>query len=415
MARVRWFSRCSMTLTLSVLASLFLVTRAGAASGTPPDAVKTARGKTPAIAQTDFNTYHGDSSLSGVAPTTLPEAPVRLWRYKAQSGIYSTPVVCDGRIFFSTGKGVITALDLQGKELWSIVPAQERDGAGPSGNDSFTAPPLAVSGAVIFGSDGGMLYAFDAASGKEKWRYEIGGQARIMGSPNWVTAPGGKTRIIAMFQPEGIVTAVDLATGEKAWEAESTDRCDGSPAASGKRVAFGNCNAAVHVLSKADGSYLNGVMFGRGSEVAGGVAIDGDQVFSGSRSGILYCGDMAQGEVVWENSDTEGELFTTPAVAGDKVVFSAADGTVLGLDRATGKTLWLHNTDGITVSSPVIAGNRVIVSVDGKICMLDLATGKLTWSFDAGDDVTSPAVSTGMIIVGSGEGFIMAFGAGGAK
>ena len=51
----------------------------------------------------------------------------------------------------------------------------------------------------------------------------------------------------------------------------------------------------------------------------------GESVFSGSHSGKLIHANMRTGEIVWINEDSEDEVFTTPAVKGDWVVFGSFD------------------------------------------------------------------------------------------
>ena len=54
----------------------------------------------------------------------------------------------------------------------------------------------------------------------------------------------------------------------------------------------------------------------------------------------------------------------------------------------------------------------VVGSEDGRLYMIRLSDGSKVWSYDIGQAVTSsPAVAKGMVIVGSDDGYLYAFGA----
>ena len=109
------------------------------------------------------------------------------------------------------------------------------------------------------------------------------------------------------------------------------------------------------------------------------------------------------GKVVWVNEDSKDEVFTTPAVSDDTVVFSSSDGNVFALDRTTGEQKWSFETEG-TPTSPVIARDKVIVSIDGTLYVLQLDDGSTLFSYDVSDEISSPAVFSNVIVVGSDEG-----------
>ncbi|HIA48817.1 MAG TPA: hypothetical protein EYN96_12830, partial [Candidatus Hydrogenedentes bacterium] len=136
----------------------------------------------------------------------------------------------------------------------------------------------------------------------------------------------------------------------------------------------------------------------------------GDSAFVGSHSGRLFHTNLNTGEIVWFNEDSYDEIFETPAVGPDFVVFSSYDGNVYGLSRETGKRIWTFETDGVP-TSPVIAGDKVVVTSDGILSLLRLATGEEVWSYEISDETSSPAIINGMIVIGSDDGTVAAFGA----
>jgi outer membrane protein assembly factor BamB len=82
------------------------------------------------------------------------------------------------------------------------------------------------------------------------------------------------------------------------------------------------------------------------------------------------------------------------------------------LGASDGKLRWTFEAGGEVDSSPAIAGDAVLFGTgDGKLVMLALKNGRLLWSYEIGEPVTSsPAVASGMVVVGSEDGLLYAFG-----
>jgi outer membrane protein assembly factor BamB len=342
-------------------------------------------------------TYHGGYSLDGAAATAPPDAPVRLWRFTAGERIEATPVSAGGRLFVAGEKGGLWALDLSGKELWK----------GGLKGDTFASPPMAADGAVVAGSADGTLWAFEAATGRERWRYAMGDA--MQGSANRVALPGGVVGTIAISQADGSIHCVDLATGKLAWKTGAIERCDGTAGVGDGWVAMGSCAAALHVFSVDKGEKRADIELGEEGQVAGGVAVAGTVAYAGTRSGALCAVDVAAGKLLWSNTDGTREAFATPAVGERAVVFASDDGKFTALARATGVKLWEFDA-GAKPVSPVIAGGRVVACAGGTLRLLDLETGRMIWEERISDRITSPALVGGTILVGADDGTVSAYG-----
>jgi outer membrane protein assembly factor BamB len=255
-----------------------------------------------------------------------------------------------------------------------------------------------------------MLYALDADSGKEKWRAQLDGP--ILGTPNYLLAAseGQSSRIYVIDRAKGVLQCVDPSLGTVIWRSDEIQRCDGSPAVSAEAVVFGSCAMALHVISPDTGKLQRSIELGEDSQVAGGVALDGDQAVSGSRSGKVFEADIKTGKILWTSAVSKSEVFSTPAVTKEWVVAASNDGNVFALDRATGAVCWQFDTKGMP-SSPVIAGDKVIVSADGELFVLKLADGSQLWALKIRAEITSPAIADQMVVVGSEDGTVIAVGA----
>src|SRR5690349_7628491 len=64
-------------------------------------------------------TYHGNTTLDGVADIAFPDALAQVWQFDAGAEIANPAVSGTERIFFTNIKGAIFAVDLKGQQIWS--------------------------------------------------------------------------------------------------------------------------------------------------------------------------------------------------------------------------------------------------------------------------------------------------------
>jgi outer membrane protein assembly factor BamB len=320
------------------------------------------------VIHADWPTYHGAPDLRGVSSAMLPDVPELLWRYNAGSDVDSTPVSDGDRIFFSSKKGMVVALDLKGSEVWKKTFTRMND-AGQEMPLRFEAPLACGGGLVFAGSTRGTLFALDA------------GTANLLG-----------TNVVLIDQSEGALHCVDAQTGKLVWKTEGVERCDGSAGIGNGKIVFGSCLAALHVFD-VDGQHVKDIEVGGDGQIAGGVAVDGPLAFA----------------IVWSSDESVEQTFSTPAVLDKLVVYASDNGYVYAVDRADGKLAWKFDTVGMPYS-PAVAGDKVVASADGKLFLLKLDDGTKIWSKEISDEITGPAIINGMIVIGADDGTVSAFG-----
>jgi outer membrane protein assembly factor BamB len=355
----------------------------------------------------EWNTYHGDGALLGVTDSEFRPPFEVHWRLRAGGPVRQTPVVHDGRVFIATARGELLCADLNGNLIWS---RELIKGETPDGNPlrhRIDAPIACFDGLLLAGTGDGSLYALDPATGEDRWIYKLDGA--ILGTPNYLGAdadhPNG--RVFVLEQSVGLLVCLDAATGNEIWRAEEVDRSDASMAVSPGAIVFGSCAAALHVFDPATGKRLRDIEIDPDSQVAGGVALTGSRVISGSRSGKILEADFLTGETIWVYEASDDEIFATPAVTADWVIAASYDGFIYALDRKTGGLRWKFDTEGLP-GSAVIAGDNVIAVADGQLFMLRLSDGTSLWSMVLSDEITSPAVTQRHILVGSEDGVVIA-------
>ena len=140
--------------------------------------------------------------------------------------------------------------------------------------------------------------------------------------------------------------------------------------------------------------------------------------------GVYHGGGPTLLGLAWRAS-TDGDVVSSPAVAGNRVFIGSGDGGLYAFDLATGARRWRYDAGSAVSSSPAVGGGLVYAEArDGSIFAVDAATGTRRWRLTTGKDLplpwghesgdhflSSPAYVDGMIVVGSGDGGIYALDA----
>lgn len=123
-----------------------------------------------------------------------------------EGGFYSSPAVGFGRVYAARDDGTVFAFDLAGGKVdWSF----------PTHNFVYGSPAVAkVPGtppSVYIGSYDEHFYALDAISGKQRWRYDVGGAV-----PGTATVIG-HTAYVSSFKTKRTI-GIDVHTHRKTFE-----------------------------------------------------------------------------------------------------------------------------------------------------------------------------------------------------
>ncbi|MCD5398259.1 MAG: PQQ-binding-like beta-propeller repeat protein [Dehalococcoidia bacterium] len=135
-----------------------------------------------------------------------------VWRFPAEGGVWSSPTVADGVVYFGTLGQIVFAVSLEdGSELW-------RTNTG----GAVVASPLVVGGRVYVGAFDSVFYALDAQTGNVDWKFTESERwywTQALAAGNTIFAPS----------LDGNLYALDANTGVKLWAFESEGAIVGSP------------------------------------------------------------------------------------------------------------------------------------------------------------------------------------------
>jgi outer membrane protein assembly factor BamB len=316
-----------------------------------------------AQSNTDWPQWRGpkrDGSIAAALPTQWPEALTKRWEVTVGEG-HASPVVSGNRVVVFSREGdqeIVRALDLAtGKEIWraaypapfTVNPAAWTHGAGPK------STPAIANGRVFTFGIGGILSAFDLATGKLLWRIPAPAVLPQYGTATSPLIDG--TSVIAHVggQDNGALTSFDAATGKPRWQWNGDGPGGGSPIIAtigGVRQVIAQTQKFLVGLDAASGAFLWGLPFATDFDqnaftpvVFQDLVINGgiDNPLSAIRP-KLVSGKWTT-ESVWSN--LQAPMFmSSPVLIGGTVygLTTRGRGQFVAVDAASGKTLW--NTQG---------------------------------------------------------------------
>lgn len=378
-----------------------------------------------ATAQSGSSMFRGDPAHRGVsaAPLFNGQGGV-VWRRPTGGAVRSTPAVTATRIFVGSGDSALYALNRSdGRIMWRF----------PAG-DAVTSSPAVARGLVVAASHSGRIFAVNESTGKLQWSFRTGAPLPFNTYPAggwdlWASSPVIVESTVIVGGADGLVYAIDLASGTIRWTVTTGGRVRATPAIADGAVIVGSWDGRVYALDLANGhqrwvhktigdtldSHQAG--FDRRA-VQSSAAIDGGKVFVGSRDGGLYALDARTGERLWRFSHRGSWVVGSPTAKDGVVYVGSSDGHfVQAVDAATGTEKWRFLTDANVNSSPLLAHGMILIGTQdddtpfGDLLALDAATGKLRWRFRSEEAIfSSPVGVDSVIYLGTDGGDVLAIG-----
>ncbi len=326
-----------------------------------------------------------------------------------------SPIVYGNRVYVGvqsndvgwTGAGIACYDAVTGAEAWR------------SGMDSSVRfSPAAIDGVIVAVSHQGVVYGFDAVSGRERWTRDLYPQApsNIYRSVNKPVTICEGSALVARDNATAVL--LDVKTGEVIREfAGATGIYYAFPGIGDETVYFGSrkmCEA--YGLESAE--RLWDVAADTGKATSSPVLHDGRLYMNASQ---LHCYDLADGSLLWQRPASIGSNAVAAPVFFDQLVI-ANGATLRAFDAISGEPAWEHayrdpNTPQNRrqrlggMSAPIVAGDVLYVGgEDGWLYALEAATGRPLWEYHVGLPVKCwPAASGNALYVADYDGNLWAF------
>lgn len=312
---------------------------------------------------------------------------------------YRLTISHDGRAHPNASlKGTLT-------ETWTTMDINE---------EYYTASkssPAVDEDLVFVGADTGKFLAFFRKNGTEAWSF----QSRP--STNGIhSSPAFDDEKVYIGAYDGWLYALYKNNGTLAWESDLGDYLGSSPCLYNGVVYIG-----VEIAKPA--GYLVGCNMINGEEVFRSLefgshphstpSIDPvrNYIYIGSNDDYVYCYNLSSQEEVWKFK-TEGDVKSTPCIAGDILYITSWDNKMHALDLSTGKEYFTYTVKKDSMSSAAInsEGTRVYFgSHDGYIYCVSSKEEKEYWKFKTQKKIlSSPTLveKDNTIVCGSNDGYV---------
>jgi len=336
-----------------------------------------------------------------------------LWEVMVSDWIRARPLVIGPNVVAAAMDGTVHAFGPDGKLLWRSKVTSHQLMADLVGDDA---------GVLVSASDL-YLYSLRPSDGKVQWHHSLLEAAfvdgkriladMIAGGADYQSSPTVVNGVVYVGAPNRFVYAVDALSGREIWRFETSGQVSGTPTVAEGRVYFGHqggdkqfyavdAKTGQQVWSKPLGWVWVGASYSRG------------RLFVGTVEGDILCLRAATGETLWRRQTTGG-IYPAPAVDANSLYTGAWGGHYFGLDQETGEIRWAYYVPGgpageaqrnvISPDSgaPVLVGGKLFAAVGGSAFALDTKTGRKIWeypfTFTDGRPNVTPATDGKQLIV----------------
>ncbi len=378
--------RMKMSGAAAVLFSLLAGSSAIAADG--GGTVQTAKGDWP---QAGFDSAHSGFNRF---EHTLTRSTVRhlteIWKAEIGGGIFTSPVVGDGKVFIGGGDGHMYAFDAAtGSSLW----------VGPQQKLFFIGSAATSHGLVFASSVYQTLVAYRAGTGAVAWTSDL---TDVRASQ---TIADGRL-YVASF--DGTLSALDPKSGRVLWSTPA-ECCvyDQAPVVDGGRVFQMRTDDTLTAYDARTGTKLWSIP----AFSVGTFSADRGKLFYSDYPNVVAV-DEATGARLWTAPVITRADPTAPVVAKGRVFVTSS--LLWALDEETGAVLW--NAPAESNWGPTLANGVVYASnQSGEWDAFDATDGSLLWStvidggcfFSCAEGV--PVVADGILYLAGPDDFLHAY------
>jgi outer membrane protein assembly factor BamB len=281
------------------------------------------------------------------------------------------------------------------RRVWSI-----------DAHDTLEFPPAVGYGHVYLAQQKGLFFALNSKTGKVEWKKSFGrcsASSPTLGH-GMVYQSWMHPVVCAQGQAgaDGFVVAWDAKTGRERWRFKSAP-IESSPLLKGNRLYVGSWDHNIYALNAKTGRKI--WQFGADDEVNTSAAYWQGTIYIATDAGTLYALSARSGKLRWKAQSASSftgarEFFyATPTVAYGRVYIGNTDGTMYVFGAKSGKLLWARPLGSYIYGAAAVWNRRVFVGTyDGKLYSLDAATGDTKWQIETPAAVhAAPTVMDGLV------------------
>ncbi len=345
------------------------------------EALMTVARKTGALARLSTQSHLNTSPMQsqGIKP---------LWTFECEDEIRGSLACENGVLYAGAYDNNLYSLNAtDGSFIWKYA-----------AEGGIVSKPVVYEQIVYFGSEDHRMYAVSSRSGKIVWTYYTDGPVR--------SSPRIAEGHIFIGSDDNYLHAVNIASNRRAWRVEASGPVRSTPFISNEQVYFG-CESGEFYSTDFRGEIKWRFRAKRPITSSPMVAQGG--VYFTSVDGQIYCLDAKSGWIIWRYRMGKGSI-SSPCKAENYIIVGSADGNIYCVDSGSAREIWRFQTEHQVSGSPAIYKDSVYCgSADGNLYCLEFRTGRLRWKFATGGPITgSPLVINDILYVGSSDHMVYA-------
>jgi outer membrane protein assembly factor BamB len=246
-------------------------------------------------------------------------------------------------------------------------------GLGPAIDDRILGGVTLTNGVAYFGLASGAVYAVDAETGKDLWRFKAGRDV-------WA-APLAAENMIYIAALDHHVYAVDRATGSLRWQKDMGAAVAGEPTLDSGTLYVGIFSNQLVALDAATGDQR--WSFTAENWVWNGPAVGQGVLYLTDVSGNVFAIDATSGQKIWAVKPG-GQMRARPVLSGNNLYVGDRSGNIFALDPANGSTRWTHLLKGQLLVPAIVVSDTVLVApyTGDNLLSAYSPTGDLKWAYN---------------------------------
>lgn len=271
------------------------------------------------------------------------------WMFKADSSIYSSPVIHKEKLFIGDNAANFYVLNkTNGEVLWT----RKLNGA-------IRSKPVINQQLVMINDASGKLYALNKSTGEEVWNFSMGKEMRVDMWDYYLSSPVVDNDVVYIGSGDKHIYAIDAVKGTLIWKYKT--------------------NGIVHAAP----------------------IIYENKLFIGSFDGFFYALDKNVGVELWKFKTVgdvyfpQGAIQKAACVFENKVIFGSRDYNTYALDVETGRGHWNYKERGSwVIATPLIYGKQLFVGTSDthRFLAMNASNGEINWTLPLNMRVYASAV-----------------------
>jgi outer membrane protein assembly factor BamB len=321
------------------------------------------------------------------------------WSKELDAPLAASPAFDAERLYAPLSNGRLVALALTSGEVqWSVEAAT-------------TLAPAALERRVFVGGDQALL-ALDGADGRTLWTLPV--TSACARTP---FAAGGWIVAASVDDTVNLVRAND---GHRAWTRGYGAPLSGNPAVANDRLYVPLEDGRILAVDMTTGDPAWEAKLGGAPT---GIEADGERLYVGSRDDNLYCLSARDGRERWR-WPCGGDVVGTPLVDRTRVYFAALDNMLRALNKNSGKQQWRCPLPLRPASGPIPVGDVLVASgLSTRLFACARGDGKAAGEYSGGEtalllgppylapavpsvDATGATMTTPLLVFVTAEGLV---------